>query len=226
MKSNPLLSLLHWISGDSLRRFAISVAAATIAYFSLPADVRVATRALAIWDSFAASAIVLAWLAIVITPQDHMRKHARAQDVSRLFIFAFVIIAACAALLSVAFIIRTHQADQRTAVTSHVIVGLTTVALCWILLNTVYGLHYAHMYYGDSDDDRTMDKGLLFPNEPAPDYLDFAYFSFVIGMTCQVSDVQITSKRMRQVALLHGVLSFGFNTFILALLINTVSGLL
>jgi uncharacterized membrane protein len=114
----------------------------------------------------------------------------------------------------------------RTAVTLHVVVGLSTVALCWILLHTLYSLHYAHVYYGDSDDDLAMDKGLVFPEEKAPDYLDFAYFAFVIGMTCQVSDVQITSKRMRRLALFHGIISFGFNTFILALLINTVSGLL
>ena len=220
------MRLLHWITGDSWRRFTLSLAAAVAAYFALPAGLRPATRALGIWDSFACCAVIIAWLAIVITPQDHLRKHARAQDLSRLFIFAFVVTASCAALLSVAFVIRTHQAEMRTAVTSHVIVGLGTVALCWILLHTLYSLHYAHVYYGDSDDDRAMDKGLEFPGEKPPDYLDFAYFSFVIGMTCQVSDVQITSKRMRRLALLHGVISFGFNTFILALLINTVSGLL
>jgi len=68
--------------------------------------------------------------------------------------------------------------------------------------------------------------GLIFPGDRPPNYLDFAYFSFVIGMTCQVSDVQITSRRMRRISLFHSVLSFGFNTLILALLINTVSGLL
>jgi uncharacterized membrane protein len=67
---------------------------------------------------------------------------------------------------------------------------------------------------------------LVFPGDRPPDYFDFAYFSFVIGMCCQVSDVQITSRRMRRIALFHSVLSFGFNTMILALLINTVSGLL
>jgi uncharacterized membrane protein len=226
VKPNPLLSLLHWISGDSLRRFAVSLVAATLAYVSLPAGLGIATRAIAVWDGFATGAIVLAWLAIVITPQADLRKHARAQDLSRLLIFVVVVTAACAALLSVAFVMRTHQVGLRTSVASHVIIGLSTVGLCWILLHTLYSLHYAHVYYGDSDDDRTMDKGLAFPDEKAPDYLDFAYFSFVIGMTCQVSDVQITSRRMRRLALLHGVISFGFNTFILALLINTISGLL
>jgi len=68
--------------------------------------------------------------------------------------------------------------------------------------------------------------GLVFPGDRPPDYFDFAYFSFVVGMACQVSDVQITSRRMRRITLFHSVLSFGFNTMILALLINTVAGLL
>lgn len=90
----------------------------------------------------------------------------------------------------------------------------------------MYSLHYAHVYYGDSDENKQTDEGLEFPGNQKPDYLDFAYFSFVVGMTCQVSDVQVTSQRMRRLTLLHGIISFGFNTIILALLINTVSGLL
>lgn len=143
-----------------------------------------------------------------------------------MLIFSFVVTAACIALLSVGFIIRTHHEEARSGLTFQVGLALSTVALSWVLLHTVYSIHYAHVYYGDSDEDKTADKGLDFPGKQQPDYLDFAYFSFVIGMTCQVSDVQITSKRMRQLALLHGVISFGFNTFILALLINTISGLL
>jgi len=100
------------------------------------------------------------------------------------------------------------------------------VSISWVLLHTLFSLHYAHVYYGDSDDDRVRDRGLEFPQDRNPDYLDFAYFSFVIGMTSQVSDVQVKSKRMRRLTLIHGVMSFAFNTFILALFINTVSGLL
>jgi uncharacterized membrane protein len=95
-------------------------------------------------------------------------------------------------------------------------------------MHTVFGLRYAHAFYGDSDQpgEGRHAGGLVFPGERLPDYFDFAYFSFVIGMTCQVSDVQITSHRMRRLAFLQSVLAFGFNTIILALLINTVSSLL
>ncbi len=103
-----------------------------------------------------------------------------------------------------------------------------TVIFSWALVHTVYGLRYAHAFYGDSDEPGVNRHagGLIFPGDRPPDYFDFAYFSFVVGMTCQVSDVQITSRRMRRITLFHSVLSFGFNTIILALLINiAVSGL-
>ena len=90
-------------------------------------------------------------------------------------------------------------------------------------MHTVFALRYAHIYYGDSDDPNEHAGGLEFPRDDAPDYLDFAYFAFVIGMTCQVSDVGISSKPLRRLALLQGVLSFGFNTVILALAINTIA---
>jgi len=163
---------------------------------------------------------------MVITPQDHLHKRARAQDLSRLFIFCFVVTAACVALLAVAVLIKVHHAEINAGFNWYVLLALGTVSLSWALLQTVYSLHYAHVYYGDSDEDTIPDQGLVFPTDEPPDYLDFAYFSFVIGMTCQVSDVQVKSKRMRRTTLLHGIISFGFNTIILALLINTVSGLL
>src|SRR3954469_25701467 len=222
------MAALHWLSGDAWRRFAASVVLAVAAAFLLPHWLTSPAKAIAIWDCFAASVIVLAWIAIAITPPSGLRAHARAQDPSRLFIFAVVVPAACVALLAVAFVIRGHGSSAHAAVARTVGLGLTTVAVSWFLLHTVYSLHYAHVYYGDSDLDETPDKGLAFPSEAEelPDYLDFAYFAFVIGMTCQVSDVEVTSKRMRRIALLHGVISFGFNTIILALLINTISGLL
>lgn len=93
-------------------------------------------------------------------------------------------------------------------------------------MQTVFALRYAHIYYGDSDDPNEHAGGLEFPRGDAPDYLDFAYFAFVIGMTCQVFDVGISSKPLRTLSLLQSVPSFGFNTVILALAINTIADFL
>jgi uncharacterized membrane protein len=183
------------------------------------------SAALVIYDAFAFVVLALMCLTIALTPVDRIRAVAQRQDVGRTVIFVFVVIAACAALFAVAFLIR--HAKPEPHLTIHLLLALATVVLSWLLMHAVFGLRYAHKFYGDSETDAEKHAGGLdFPGELAPDYRDFAYFSYVIGMTCQVSDVQVTSCEMRRLVLLHGILSFGFNTVILALTINTVSSLL
>jgi uncharacterized membrane protein len=110
----------------------------------------------------------------------------------------------------------------------HVLIAIVTILLSWLFLNTVFALHYAHDYYReiDSPQGRKARKGLLFPGHRQPDYWDFLYFSFVVGMTFQVSDVQIEDHVLRRVVLLHGLLAFIFNVFVLALSISVVGDLI
>ncbi|KRB52805.1 hypothetical protein ASD82_03010 [Rhodanobacter sp. Root179] len=100
-------------------------------------------------------------------------------------------------------------------------VGVLSVILSWLFLNVMFAIHYAHGYYGDFGKQHA---GLEFPHTPDPDYWDFAYFSIVIGMTFQVSDVQITSNYLRRVVLMHSVIAFFFNVFIIAITVNIVAG--
>jgi uncharacterized membrane protein len=221
-----LLSLI--CRQDARHRLFIAFALAAAVFFSLRGRVHLATEAIATWDAFAFCVLLLAWLTILTTPLHKLRSRAREQDLSRSLIFVFVVVAACAALFAVGFLISVNKDELRGHLTAHLLLALGTVVFSWSLVHTVFGLRYAHTFYGDSDDP-AQDRhagGLSFPEGHVPDYFDFAYFSFVVGMTFQVSDVQVTSRRMRQLTLLHSVLSFGFNTVILALLINTVSSLL
>jgi uncharacterized membrane protein len=184
------------------------------------------TVSLATYDTFAFAILGLIWVTVTLTPQDEIRAVARRQDVGRTVIFIFVIIVACAALFAVAFLIRSGKPEEQH-LSIHLLLALATIMLSWLLMHAVFGLRYAHRFYDDSAIDAEKHAGgLKFPEEDLPDYRDFAYFSFVIGMTCQVSDVDVTSREMRRLALLHGILSFGFNTVILALTINTVSSFL
>ena len=184
------------------------------------------TASLATYDTFAFAILGLIWVTVTLTPQDEIRAVARRQDVGRTVIFIFVIIVACAALFAVAFLIRSGKPEEQH-LSIHLLLALATIVLSWLLMHAVFGLRYAHRFYDDSAIDAEKHAGgLQFPEEDLPDYRDFAYFSFVIGMTCQVSDVDVTSREMRRLALLHGILSFGFNTVILALTINTVSSFL
>jgi uncharacterized membrane protein len=96
-----------------------------------------------------------------------------------------------------------------------------TIALSWAFIHTIFALHYAHEFYA-----QTRGGGLAFPGEGEPDYWDFLYFSLVIGMTSQVSDVAVTAKPMRRIVAAHGVVSFVFNTTLLALAVNIAASAL
>jgi Predicted membrane protein len=213
---------------DAHHRLIVSLVVGAAVFYVLRGHVRLWTSSMAAWDAFAVCTLALAWITIVATPREKIRARAQAQDLGHKLIFVFVVITACAALFAVGFLLHANRAEPHGHLTAHLIISLLAVVTSWSLTHTVFGLRYAHTFYGDSDDPANHQHaaGLDFPGERLPDYLDFAYFSFVIGMTCQVSDVQITSRNIRQLALLHGVLSFGFNVIILALTINTVTALL
>jgi len=224
-----MAGLIDLIAGyDARHRVILGSAAGAAVFLSLRNHVRLATDGIAAWDAFAFFVLTSAWLTILITPQQKLRARAQEQDFPRTVLFVFIVVLACAALFAVGFLVKVGRSEMRGHFTEHLLLGLATVVLSWSLLHTVFGLRYAHAFYGDGDQpsESVHAGGLVFPGNRKPDYFDFAYYSFVVGMTCQVSDVQITSHRMRRLTLLHSVLAFGFNTIILALLINTVSSLL
>src|SRR3954464_13206168 len=222
---------MNWIARqDARHRIVISLAMALAAWFALRGRVQTSTQSIVTWDVFAVSVLVLAWLTILTTPPEKLRARAQKQDLSHILIFVFVLIAACAGLFAVGFLfLNKTVVVQRSHFFLHLLITLVAVICSWALVHTVFGLRYAHTYYGDPDGPtgpRSHAGGLEFPGDREPDYMDFAYFSFIIGMTFQVSDVVITSRDFRKLALVHGMLSFGFNTVILALALNTVSTVL
>ena len=108
----------------------------------------------------------------------------------------------------------------------HVILVAVTLFVSWLMTHTSFAFRYAHEFYETDPSGTDITRGLEFPGEKRPDYLDFMYFSLVLGMTFQVSDVQITARKFRRLAAVHGLLSFLFNTIILALTVNIAAGLL
>jgi uncharacterized membrane protein len=129
-------------------------------------------------------------------------------------------------MLALAYIQKSIKAAPGSEPAFYLAMVIATIVLSWSLVHTVFSLHYAHAYYGPADDEDDADGlvgGLEFPSDTTPDYWDFMYFSYVVGMTCQVSDVQISGKNLRRMALIHGVVAFFFNTIILALTINIVA---
>jgi uncharacterized membrane protein len=214
---------------DARHRLVISLLIATAVWCGLRGRVQPSTQSIATWDVFALCVLGLAWLTIITTPPEKLRARAQMQDVSHILIFIFVVVAACAGLFAVGFLfLNKSVAAQSPHFFVHLLMSLVAIICSWALVHTVFGLRYAHTFYGDPDGPtgpKPHAGGLDFPGDREPDYMDFAYFSFVIGMTFQVSDVVITSRAFRKLVLLHAMLSFGFNTVILALTINTVSAL-
>lgn len=147
-----------------------------------------------------------------------IRSHAAANDANRLLMLVITVVVAVAILATIASLLRPPEAPGLVA-TLLVIVSL---AAAWLFANTVFALHYAHLYYlPESGDDR---GGLEFPGDDTPDYWDFFYFSFTLGMTFQTSDVTIADGHMRRIVLLHSMAAFVFNIGILAFVINTLGG--
>lgn len=171
-----------------------------------------------------------AWLGSSSPARDpyEIRRNAGIQDASQTFLFVVVVSAATISLFAVFVLLGRAKELPPTSFAIHAVLSVAAIVLSWLLVHTLFTLRYAHLYYIDAHklERKAIKGGLIFPDDSSPDYLDFAYFSFVIGMTCQVSDVQVSSKAIRRLATIHGVISFAFNTAILALFVNIIAGLI
>jgi len=180
------------------------------------------TRIMIAWDIFAFSEIAMSLFIFFSMCSKQIRVLARFEDSSRAVVFVLVIVATLGSLAGVLLLLG-NKGGWMLSKGLETAIYICGVTFSWALLHIMFAFRYAHYYYGDRIGPNTDQiGGLEIPNEKCPDYLDFAYFSFVIGMTFQVSDIQISSRHMRRIALMHGLLSFLFNTVIVALTINVV----
>jgi uncharacterized membrane protein len=208
-------------------RTVLSLLAGGVVAVLLPGSFGSIVRILCTWDAGMLTFLVLTWLMMARATPQSMQAVAEVEDEGRLFILGAVTAAACASLLAIGFLLVDLKDLSRLAVKLHVALAVATIVCSWFLVHTVFTLHYAYGYYQpDKAHKRGYACGLGFPHTDEPDYWDFLYFSFVIGMTSQVSDVAVTSRPMRRLALLHGVLAFFFNTSLLAMGINILASLL
>ncbi len=211
---------------DAHHRLLISLGVAGAVLAALPGSWEWPTRVVVTWIAYASSVLALTWTALTLSHPRDLPTLSRLEDSSRVLILVFVLVAVVASLGAVVTLLGEMHDVPRPEKITHVLLAAAAVVASWLLVHTLFTLRYAHLFYGDDATRQTPPGGLDFPKEPEPDYLDFAYFAFVIGMTSQTSDVGITARAMRRLALVHGVLSFAFNTIIIALSINTLSGLI
>ena len=200
-------------------RTFISILIGIVVFFFLPGTLRLVTRWLIGWDIFVAIYLVLAYIMMFRCGLAHIKRNAVLQDDGR---FLILLVTGLGAFASIAAILLELGAEHRGA--SQLTLATVTIALSWAAVHTTFALHYAHDYYRGAKP-----GGLQFPSgdqHDHADYWDFVYFSFVIGMTAQVSDVGITDKTIRRTATVHGIISFVFNTALLALMVNIAASAL
>jgi uncharacterized membrane protein len=194
-------------------RTFIAIAIGIASFFVLPASLRLVTRLLVGWDVFVALYLILVYTMVLRSRPRSIRRNAALQDDGR---FLIPLLTALGAFATLAAIVSELGEAHRNP--PQLMFATATIALSWAAVHTAFALHYAHEYYRGDDP-----GGLQFPSgnrREDADYWDFVYFSFVVGMTAQVSDVGITDRTIRRTVTAHGIISFVFNTALLALMVN------
>jgi uncharacterized membrane protein len=207
------------------RRLFIAAIVVAIAWAVIPSAVSTRTRLIIAWDTGVASFLLMSLHLFLTRGSQQMAALAEAQEDGQWTVFWVTFLVSVVSFFAVTTEFANLKGDtggQRTVLVA--LVG-GTLLLSWLLTHVVFAIRYAHEWY-EANDGSGLRKGLQFPGDDDPDYMDFLYFALVLGMTFQVSDVQINSSRLRQLAMLHGLVSFLYNTIILALTVNIAAGLL
>ncbi len=186
-----------------------------VLFLAIPLEPRI-TRALLAWNVAVGLYLVVAAYFVGRFDLGRVRRSAAEEDEGGAFILALTVAAAIASLAAI-FVELGNASGQRAGALS-ITLALSTVVLSWFFIQVIFAFHYAHEFYGEAKDGHR--GGLTFPDDDLPEYWDFIYFAFVIGMTFQVSDVQVTSKSVRRLVVAHGVVSFFYNVAVLSLMVN------
>lgn len=211
-------------------RLFISMVCGIVVGFFLPPEWRANTRLLIGWNAGAFLYFILAGGMIVTASHESIRRRAVMQDEGRFVILIFTTLAAAMAIGAIVAQLGTVKDLKGIVKDLHIALAGVTIVSAWVLIHLMFALHYAHEYViertAGSAKPAKERGGLSFPGTETPDYVDFLYFSYVIGVASQTADVEISSRAMRRIALVHCVLAFFFNSAVLAVTINIAAGLI
>ena len=195
-------------------RLLLGVVVGAIAWLVVPSDLSLTTRLLVAWDSVAIVLLAITLVIILRSNAKETRRRAAAEDPGRDLVWAIVMAACAFSLFAAAIVAHQTKALTHSQNVIHLVLSVAAVVSSWLLAHAAFTLRYAHLYYRDEP------AGIEFPGKDPPDDFDFAYFAFTIGMTFQVSDAQISDRTIRRTVLGHALLSFAFNTVIVAVALN------
>ncbi|MGO4355389.1 DUF1345 domain-containing protein [Rhizobium sp. RAF36] len=175
------------------------------------------------WNVTAIVFIAISWRKMLRATVSDIRRRSEDLDFSDTFVLFLSIAAAVASIAGIGLELHSVKDAPADVALERAMAAIVTILISWVFLHTLFTIHYAHRFYGGRD----KAEGLVFPDKiEEPIYWDFLYFSFTIGVAAQTADIGLSSRTMRKIALLHAVLSFLFNTTILALAINVGASLL
>lgn len=192
----------------------------------LPLELHGVTRALVGWNAGVFAYLARASHKMRMSTQDDLRIHAKDADEGRGVVLFLSAAAACAAIGAIVLELGQIKSLYEAEKAPRVLLAIVTVVASWAFMHLIFALHYAHEYYFEKETSQRRKElrgGLIFPGEHAPQYRDFLYYAYVIGVAGQTADVSTTSAAMRKITLIHGVLAFFYNTTIFALAVNIAS---
>jgi len=203
--------------------FIIAFAAGFAVFLLLTSRDVNAKNVLVGWNVTAIVFIVISWRKMLRATVSDIRRRSEDLDFSDTFVLFLSIAAAVASIAGIGLELHSVKDAPADVALGRAMAAIVTILISWVFLHTLFTIHYAHRFYGGRD----KAEGLVFPDKiEEPIYWDFLYFSFTIGVAAQTADIGLSSRTMRKIALLHAVLSFLFNTTILALAINVGASLL
>lgn len=223
---NRIKFLSHPLLRHSSIRFMLSILVGVAAVVITDLRFGWALSIVVGWDAGALIMLLISWGVILHSTAVETKERAAAEDPGRTVVFLLVSFGSAISLFASAYVLRhVKQIDPADAFFLSA-ACLAAVTLSWALTHTAFTFRYARMYYENSADGSHVNGGLIFPGGEAPDDFDFAYFSFVLGMAFQTSDICISSAIMRRTALLHSLLAFAYNTTLVAFTLNIFFGII
>ena len=211
-------------------RLFVGIAVAVVCYVLLPRDQDLATRLLIAWNVGTWLYFLLSFFLVYNGTDETIRYRAKVTDEGKFTILVLTSIAAVASMAAIFAELSVTKDMKGFEKEWHLALSGATIVSAWVFIHLTFALHYAHEYFDETksqEGEKPMLRGgINFPDTESPDYWDFLYFSFIIGVAAQTADVSITSKTIRRTSLLHSSLAFFFNSAILALTINIAAGLI
>jgi uncharacterized membrane protein len=206
-------------------RFLVALAVGVVVALVVPLDDTV-PHVLAGWNAGGLVYLILVGIKMGQAEAEGIKRQAGIERESRMVVLVAVIFGSIFTMLALFAQLMAIKSEHGMDRSLSIGLSVSTIFLSWLLIHTVFALFYAHEFHSEGrGGSKGQGGGLKFPDDSTPDYLDFLYFSFVVGTTAQTSDVDVCSRAMRRVVMLHGILSFFFNTAVIALAVNLAAQL-